>query len=89
MGESKMNKKLKIDQCYCWVIDDDENGEGVPAFNWEGMAMPLFGADLDRVISMKPIAEQAAKMKNKPIELRHFKGPYTVFMVVDPKDLKD
>lgn len=51
----------------------DETGEGVLAVQTsDGMMMPLVGADLARIDSLRPIAQQLATAHNQTIKLIKF-----------------
>lgn len=55
------------------MVDPADGSEGVPAFPGPGgVLIPLMGADLARVASMRPIAEQAARRMGVPVTLAHF-----------------
>lgn len=64
----------KITQMYAFVVaDKDENDEGIIAFAApNGMMMPLVGADMSRVDSLKPIAEAICKTKNAKYRILRF-----------------
>lgn len=68
-----MYGQQKIEQMFAFVIVDDDGTEGIPAFQGpNGMAMPMVGADLERVESLRPIAEDMAKQLNKDVTLAVF-----------------
>ncbi len=48
-----------IDEMYAFVVKED-GSEGIPAISVDGMAMPLVGADTDRMVSLRPYAEHLA-----------------------------
>jgi hypothetical protein len=58
--------------------DKDPDDEGVTAWNFydvfkdENNWMPLMGADMKRVESLKPIAQQIADKTRKPVQLVKF-----------------
>lgn len=41
-------------------------------FYSNGTMMPMIGADVERVKSLKPIADKIAKMYGRPYEIRYF-----------------
>jgi len=55
--------KLRIDEIFCFISVDDDGNEGVCAFQAGATMMPMMGADLDRVESLRPIAKQLARMQ--------------------------
>lgn len=63
---------LKIEELYAFIATDEE-GEGIMGFQTVGGMMPMVGADMDRVNSLKIIAEQIKKATGKPYEIRKFK----------------
>lgn len=63
---------LKIDEVFAFVSVDDE-GEGICGFmRPNGQWMPLVGADMKRVESLRPIAKDIARSSGKTIRLLHF-----------------
>ncbi len=68
-----MNGQEHIEQMYAFVVVDDDGTEGVPAIdNGKGMIMPLVGADMARVESLRPYVESMAKSLGKPVTLMRF-----------------
>jgi len=63
-----------IDQMYAFVVvDPEDDTEGITAFvDGGGMAMPMVGADMDRVDSLRPIAEGMAKNIGRSISVLRF-----------------
>lgn len=62
----------RITEMWAWVADDD-TGEGVTGFKAaDGTWMPLVGADPDRARSLRPIAEDIAKLTGRPVTLLRF-----------------
>jgi hypothetical protein len=55
--------QLRIEQMYAFVaLDPADNTEGIPAFQGPGgVAMPMVGADMKRVDSLRPVAEQMVR----------------------------
>lgn len=67
--------QLRIEQMYAFVaLDPKDNTEGVPAFRdpLTGDPMPMVGADMKRVDSLKPVAEAMAKQGGVKITLCRF-----------------
>jgi hypothetical protein len=64
----------KITKMFAFVIEDKgPDDEGVPAaMSPDGKWMPLMGADLTRIESLKPIAQQMADQAQKPIRIVEF-----------------
>jgi hypothetical protein len=58
-----MRGQLRIEQMYAFVaLDPADNTEGVPAIPGPGgMALPMVGADMKRVESLRPVAEQMVR----------------------------
>ncbi len=64
----------KITEMYAFVVIDDGMGqgnEGIPALSLNGMAMPMVGADMARVDSLRKIAQEMT-LDHGRIELRKF-----------------
>lgn len=62
----------RVDEMFAWVVEDDGT-EGVPAFPGpNGMVFPMMGADMERMASLRPIAEEIAEKLDKPITLLKF-----------------
>lgn len=65
--------KKKIDEMYAFIATEDDGQEGICAFQTRpGMWMPMVGADLARIASLRPIAEGIAKATGKQIEVCKF-----------------
>ena len=65
-------KQLKITEMYVFV-SVDEDGEGVIAASTHGgMLMPLVGADLDRVRSLIPVADNVCEQSGKAYKILKF-----------------
>jgi hypothetical protein len=65
--------QLRIEQMYAFVaVDPTDNTEGIPAFIAPGGPMPMVGADMARVESLRPIAQQIATATGVPITLCRF-----------------
>lgn len=59
----------KIDRLWAFVVEDkDSNDEGVISFR----GLPLVGADVKYVASMRPVAQQIADVSHKAVRLIHF-----------------
>lgn len=66
-------ENLKITAIYAWVATEAEGGEGIPAILLnDGAWMPLIGADIDRVKSLKKYAEQHRRDTGQPVRLVRF-----------------
>ncbi len=65
-----MKPKLRIDEVYAYVAVDEE-GEGITAYMSPdtGHWMPMVGADMDRMRSLLPVAQQLADKGGKDIKL--------------------
>lgn len=64
---------LKVDEIWAWVsVDPADKNEGVISFNSQVGPMPMVGADKDRMMSMRPLAEQIAKNSGIEVKLLRF-----------------
>ena len=65
---------LKVEHLFAFVVVDPEDGnEGVIGFqNSDGDMMPMIGADIARVKSLIPIADNIAKQTGIDYEIRYF-----------------
>ena len=67
-----------IDALYAWVATEPDGGEGLCAaslpspVNGRMMMMPLIGADLDRIKSLRDYAEMTRKLTGYPVRLVRF-----------------
>lgn len=62
---------LKIDEVYCFIAEDEE-GEGIPAWQMGNTMMPLVSADIVRVKQLIPIALEIQRMTGRSIRLVRF-----------------
>jgi hypothetical protein len=62
----------KIEQLYAFISTDEFGSEGVIGFATNGVFMPLVGADMDRVESLRPIAQHVANQTQKQVRLCRF-----------------
>ncbi len=67
-----MQGQLRIDQMFAFVAVDADGTEGVCAFQINGAWVPLVGADMERVESLRPIARKLARASGRPITLVKF-----------------
>lgn len=73
-----------IDKLFAFITaDSGPEDEGVIAFYEGGAWFPMVGADMKRIESLRPIAEQLAKDVGKPIRLVHFTNRVEV-EVIEP-----
>jgi hypothetical protein len=62
-----------IEEMYAFIsYDKDDNDEGICAMNTRGMWIPMVGADMARVESLKPVAQQIVSMTGKKIKICKF-----------------
>jgi len=62
-----------INAMYAWVVTEADGGEGVAGMSIPGLGMvPLVGADMDRIKSLRSYAEQVRKMTGYPVRLVRF-----------------
>jgi len=63
----------RIEEMYAFVAEDSgPDDEGVVAMSVSGVMMPLVGADIVRVESLRPIARSISAQTGKKIKLLHF-----------------
>ncbi|MBA7670703.1 hypothetical protein ES703_78850 [subsurface metagenome] len=63
----------RIEEMYAFVAEDSgPDDEGVVAMSAGAVMLPLVGADMARVESLKPIARDIAAQTGKKIKLLHF-----------------
>lgn len=74
-----MKGQLRITTMYAFIVVDDDGTEGVPAmlapsgtFANFPMLLPLMGADLDRVNSLREYVQTDPALKGKTITLAKF-----------------
>lgn len=66
----------KITELFAFVVcDKDENDEGIMSFHTSEMNlhMPMVGADMKRVGSLKLMADKISKQIDKPYRILKFK----------------
>ena len=62
-----------ITELFAFVaLDDLDGNEGIMAFLYDGMWVPMIGADRARINSMLPKAKQIAEAAGTTFEIRHF-----------------
>jgi protein gp37 len=61
-----------IDALYAWVATEPDGGEGVCSFQLGNTHMPLVGADMDRIKSLRRFAEIIRRASGCPIRLVRF-----------------
>ena len=63
-----------IEAMYAWVATEPDGGEGVCAMNIPALGgmVPLIGADIDRIKSLRPYAEQTREITGYPVRLVRF-----------------
>lgn len=67
-----MTDKLRIDEMYAYVAESDE-GEGVCSIHSERLGnMPMVGADRERMLSLRPYAQELAAAMGVPVKLVRF-----------------
>lgn len=63
----------RIEEMYAFVAEDsDPDDEGIVGMGTKAGWIPLVGADMARVESLKPIARNIAAQTGKKIKLLHF-----------------
>jgi hypothetical protein len=61
-----------IDALYAWVATEPDGGEGVCSMQLGAVHMPLIGADMDRVKSLREPAEFVRRVTGYPVRLVRF-----------------
>ena len=62
----------KIEAIYAWVATESDGGEGICSALMGDVHMPLVGADRQRMESLRPYAEAAARHFGVPVRLVRF-----------------
>jgi len=63
----------KIDAIFAFIsVDEGPEDEGIVAARMGNMWMPLVGADMDRIDSLRPLAVEVARLTGKKIVLAKF-----------------
>ena len=62
----------KITELYAFIAEEGPEDEGIVAMTVGDMLMPMVGADMDRVESLRPIAENIARIYSQKIILAKF-----------------
>jgi hypothetical protein len=68
----KPNTGQKIERLYAWVATEADGGEGVCAMSLMGTMMPLVGADMERIESLRAHARSVAVASGCPVKLVEF-----------------
>lgn len=63
-----------IEAMYAWVVTEPDGGEGVAGMNIPSLGgmVPLVGADMDRIMSLRPYAQQVKQLTGYPVRLVRF-----------------
>lgn len=61
-----------IDALYAWVAAEPGGGEGIMSVQLGDMQMPLVGADMDRMKSLRPYAERGRRITGCSVRLVRF-----------------
>lgn len=67
-----MKGQLRINQVFVFVIVDEDGTEGVPAVIENGTLMPLMGADMARVDSLKELVMRDPMFRGRRITIKRF-----------------
>lgn len=60
---------LKIERMYAFVAIDEHGDEGIPAFSHGPMMLPMVGADMTRIESMRTMAQNIANTTGQSMRL--------------------
>jgi len=71
-GAWKARTGQKIETLYAWVASEPDGGEGLAGFLGPEGWMPLIGADLARIESLRHVAEDVARVTGYPVALKSF-----------------
>jgi hypothetical protein len=65
---------MAIEAIYAWVVTEPDGGEGVAGANIPSLGgmVPLVGADMDRIKSLRPYAEELRELSGYPVRLVRF-----------------
>lgn len=64
--------KQRVESIFAFCLVDDDGDEGIVCVESLGGPQPLIGADVARVDSLRPIAQELATQWRKPITVRYF-----------------
>lgn len=64
----------KITELFAFICTDENGDDGIPAMHLMGIAMPLVGADLKRVESLRVHGQQAANNTQRPVRIAVFRS---------------
>jgi hypothetical protein len=70
--EWRPGRGQKIKALYAWVATEPDGGEGVASVQLGGVHMPMVGADMDRIKSLRPHAELVRRATGYPVRLIRF-----------------
>ena len=62
----------KITEMYAFIAEDSHEDEGIVAMKVGNMMMPMVGGDMARIESLRPIAENIARIYGQKIILAKF-----------------
>ncbi len=64
----------RFDECFCWVAEAPDGSEGLVGGNIGpgGQWLALVGGDVDRMRSLRPIAEMTRRGTGYPVRLVRF-----------------
>ena len=69
-----MKSAKTIDAMYAWIATEPDGGEGVVAASIGEWMMPLVGADIDRVKSLRNLAQRVRRQSGYEVRLVRFFG---------------
>ena len=67
-----MSEPKKVTEVWTWICEEEDGGEGIPAFGQGGLMMPLVMADRERIEAMEDIAAKLQKLSGRPFKLVKF-----------------
>jgi hypothetical protein len=72
LGIAQRLNRGRIDALYAWVATEPDGGEGVCSVQLGGIHMPLIGADMDRIKSLREHAEAVHRASGYSVRLVRF-----------------
>lgn len=63
---------LEMNEMFAFVARDESNDEGITVMPINGMLVPLLGADMSRIDSLRHFAQIIADWRGVPVQLIRF-----------------
>lgn len=69
-----------ITELFAFISEDEPGDEGIIGMNMpDGTWYPFIGANMDRVVSLKPFADKIAAISGKPYKIAKFEMKEVVY----------